>query len=105
MEGDVNYTAEVILATAVDDSAGYDVNLEVPVEVVGVSASEGQLKRKRSQSSFNISENIVGDCTIAGKRIIDESIVRTNAAENALHGVGDMDFVIGPPNATSSPIR
>lgn len=107
MEGDVNYTAEVILATAVDGPAGYDVNPEVPVEIVHVPADEGQLKRRRSQSSLNphLSGDLVTDCTIARKRIIEASTAESNGVNEAFSGTGNMNFVIGPPYATSSPIR
>ncbi|VBB26205.1 unnamed protein product [Acanthocheilonema viteae] len=101
LEGDVNYTAEVILATAVDDPN--DVNPEVPVEVIHVPPDEGQLKRKRSQSSLSlhISENLVADCA---KKIIETSITKSNDANGPFNGLENMDFVIGPPYATSSPI-
>ncbi|EFO20483.2 Rad9 family protein [Loa loa] len=106
LEDDVNYTAEVILATAVDDPAGYDLNSEVPVEIVHVPAEEGQLKRKRSQSSLNphLSGSLVADCTVARKRIIEASSARNNNVDERLNGAGNIDFVIGPPCATSSPI-
>ncbi|VDK81186.1 unnamed protein product [Litomosoides sigmodontis] len=100
LEGDVNYTAEVILATAVDDPAGYDVNSELPVKIVHVPA-DGQCKRKRSQSLMNpqFSKNLKEDCTMTRKQIIETS----NVSE-VFDGLGNMDFVIGPPYATSSPI-
>ncbi|VIO92163.1 Rad9 family protein [Brugia malayi] len=106
LEGDVVYTAEVILATAVDDPAGYDVNPEVPIKIVHVPNDKGQLKRKRSQSSLNpyLSENSAADCMVARKRVIGTSGVRSNGANEALSGVGNKDFVIGLPYATSSPI-
>ncbi|VDM08652.1 unnamed protein product [Wuchereria bancrofti] len=106
LEDDVVYTAEVILATAVDDSAGYDVNPEVPIKIVHVPDDKGQLKRKRNQSSLNphLSGNSIADCMVARKRVIGTSSFRSNGANEALSGVGNIDFVIGPPYATSSPI-
>ncbi|CAG9534597.1 unnamed protein product [Cercopithifilaria johnstoni] len=103
LEDDVNYTAEVILATAVDDVAGYNVNSEIPVEIVHVPAREGQLKRKRSQSLLNahLSENLVADCTVARKT----SSTKSNDANEPFNGLENMDFVIGPPCAASSPVR
>ncbi|KAM3723188.1 Cell cycle checkpoint protein [Dirofilaria immitis] len=81
LEDDVNYTAEVTLATAVDDPAGYDVNPEVPIEIVHVPMDERQSKRKRKASN-----------------------VRNNDAKEPLNGMENTNFVTGPPHATSSPI-
>uniref|UniRef100_A0A0R3S3S2 Cell cycle checkpoint control protein RAD9A n=1 Tax=Elaeophora elaphi TaxID=1147741 RepID=A0A0R3S3S2_9BILA len=106
LEGDVNYTAEIILATAVDDSVGYDVSLEVPVEIVHASAGEGQVKRKRSQSSLNphLSENLITDCAVVRKRIIETSSAKSSDTNELFNELENMDLVTGPPHATSSPI-
>lgn len=84
-----------------DESTGYDVNSEVPVKIVHVPP-DGQCKRKRSQSLLNqqLSKNLTADCTVTRKQIIE-----TSNANEACSGLGNMDFVIGPPYATSSPIR
>ncbi|MCP9258129.1 BMA-HPR-9, isoform b [Dirofilaria immitis] len=107
LEDDVNYTAEVTLATAVDDPAGYDVNPEVPIEIVHVPMDERQSKRKRSQFSSNLhfSRNLVEDCVMTIKRITEASNVRNNDAKEPLNGMENTNFVTGPPHATSSPIR
>lgn len=107
MEGDINYTAEVILATAVDDPASYGINHEVPVEIVHISADERQLKRKRSQSLLNLhlSDNLLADSVATKKQIIETSSTKSNNANEPFNGLENMDLFIGPPNATSSPIR
>ncbi|VDK67946.1 unnamed protein product [Onchocerca ochengi] len=104
LEDDVNYTAEVILATAVDDPGSY-VSPEVPVEIVHVPTDEGQLKRKHSQSSSNphLSRNLVEDSVVTRKRITVISNVKSSDMKESSSEMRNMDFVIGPPYATSSP--
>ncbi|VDP15456.1 unnamed protein product [Onchocerca flexuosa] len=107
LEDDVNYTAEVILATAVDDPASCDMNPEVLVEIVHVPTDEGQLKRKHSQSSSNphLSRNLVEDCVVTRKRITVVPTIKSSNVKEPFSGMGNMDFVIGPPYATSSSTR
>lgn len=107
LEDDINYTAEVVLATALDDTSAYGMDSGTPVQIVHTSMRQPQ-KRKNSQisSNLNATENLTPNYSIATKsRVIAPSVLESNNAEQSRNNIDDVIAIIGPPQATSSPLR
>uniref|UniRef100_A0A915PIG0 Cell cycle checkpoint control protein RAD9A n=1 Tax=Setaria digitata TaxID=48799 RepID=A0A915PIG0_9BILA len=104
LEDDINYSAEVILATAVEDTEIGDINPEVSVQITHVPIDERKLKRRRSHCSLNshIPEKLIADCT--KERVTEASGMRNNESNEVWNEAENSQFVMGLPQAASSPI-
>ncbi|VDM95095.1 unnamed protein product [Thelazia callipaeda] len=107
LEGDVNYTAEVVLATVIDVAVPCG-NIENPVQIIHIPEKEQRWsKRKRDQSPLNSPFSPLAFNGVEKEKKHNEpsSVAQINDATERQNGKKNKGTSVGLPQATSSPVR